>query len=249
MSPGLGITFDESFIKSHLTADHLTAESRLEWADGPEMQYTHDQLVGYLKDRSARLGADEQFWLGIAGAPGSGKSWLSQLLRQSLGNLAVVVPMDGYHYYQWKLDQMPDPQEAHKRRGAPFTFDVERFVRELTRARICGEGLFPSFDHGAGDPVENDIHLVKGQHKVIILEGNYLLLNDEPWNKIRTILDESWFLDVDIDVCKERVRQRFLDTGRDEQTARFRVEYNDGPNAQLVTWVSPTNADRVISLT
>ena len=214
----------------------------------PIMQYTCDQLVNFLREKKASLGVDEQFWLGIAGAPGSGKSWLSQRLRDRVDNL-LVIPMDGYHYYRRELDRMPDPQEAHKRRGAPFTFNAERFVAELTTARTCGEGWFPSFDHGVGDPVENGIRLVKGRHEVVVVEGNYLLLNDEPWNKVREILDETWYLDVDIEVCKERVRQRFLDTDRDEQTARVRVETNDGPNAQLVARVSPANADRVIELT
>ena len=212
-----------------------------------DMQYTSDELIGYLQDKSANLRVAEQFWLGIAGAPGSGKSWLSQLLRQSLDHLAII-PMDGYHYYRRELDQMSDPVEAHRRRGAPFTFDAERFVNELSLARKCGEGSFPSFDHGVGDPVENDIQVVKGHHKVIVIEGNYLLLNEPPWNKIRTILDESWFLNVEVEICKERVRQRFLATGRDEQTARTRVETNDALNAQLVAQVSPPNADRIIEL-
>jgi pantothenate kinase len=207
-----------------------------------------NELADYLRTTADRLRHNEQFWLGIAGAPGSGKSTFSRTLLAELGEIAMVVPMDGYHYSRAELDQMPDPEEAHKRRGAPFTFNAERFVQELADARTSGEGLFPSFDHGTGDPVENDIRLIKGQHKLVVVEGNYLLLDDEPWIRLRSVLDETWYLDTDITVCRERVRQRFIATGRDERAARVRVEYNDGPNAELVARVSPSNANRIIKL-
>lgn len=208
---------------------------------------TEADLANYLAERAAALSDGAQFWLGIAGAPGSGKSTLSRLLLERLGDAAIVVPMDGYHFYRSELDAMADPEEAHKRRGAPFTFNAARFVRELSSVRGTGKGQFPSFDHGVGDPVERNIEVMRA-HRVVIVEGNYLLLEDEPWCQLRPLFDETWFLGVDIEICKERVRRRFLATGRDEETARFRVDYNDGPNGELVARVSPRRADRVISL-
>ena len=207
-----------------------------------------DELAAYLKDAATAQRPGEQFWLGIAGAPGSGKSTLSAALQRRLGDMSVVIPMDGYHYSRRELDLMSNPHEAHQRRGAPFTFDAARFVRDLADARSRQEGLFPEFDHGAGDPVKNKIRMTKSQHQLVIVEGNYLLLDDEPWNQIRRLLDESWFLNCDVEICKQRVRKRFLATGRDESTAHFRVEHNDGPNARLVNEVSPKNADRVLDL-
>jgi pantothenate kinase len=206
------------------------------------------ELVGYFESKIERLRQDEQFWLGIAGPPGSGKSTLCGELLRQLGDTAIVLPMDGYHYRRDQLDRMPDPEEAHRRRGAPFTFDAERFVTELAAARTTGQGLFPSFDHTAGDPIEDDIRLIKGQHKMVIVEGNYLLLDDEPWNRLPAFFDETWYLDTDIALCKQRVYQRLIATGCDAPTARQRVAYNDGPNAELVIRVSPRNADRVIRL-
>lgn len=41
--------------------------------------------------------------------------------------IAKCIPMDGYHYTRAQLDTMPNPVEAHERRGAPFTFDVVGF--------------------------------------------------------------------------------------------------------------------------
>ena len=211
------------------------------------MQLIVEQLVDYLKERLDKLSDHQQYWLGIAGAPGSGKSTLCGELLSHLDDVAVVLPMDGYHYYRAQLGQMPDPQEAHRRRGTPFTFNAQRFVDDLAAARQTGTGNFPSFDHGVGDPVEDDIHLEKDRHKLVIVEGNYLLLNDPPWNRLKAIFDETWFLQVDIETCKHRVRNRFLATGRDQQTAQFRVDYNDGPNAELVNSVSPKNANRILT--
>ena len=74
-------------------------------------------------------------FIGIAGIPASGKSMLSSnlenLLRDAHGINCLVVSMDGYHYYRSELDEMDDPEEAYARRGAAFTFDSERFVREV----------------------------------------------------------------------------------------------------------------------
>jgi len=67
----------------------------------------------------------------------------------------AIVPMDGYHYYRSQLEKMDNPQHALAKRGAPFTFDSERFVNDIVNLRKTGSGSFPSFDHGKGDPVEN----------------------------------------------------------------------------------------------
>lgn len=204
------------------------------------------ELSEYLQAKARGLQSGRQFWLGIAGPPGSGKSNLCQRLLATLGDTAVVLPMDGYHFRRDQLDRMPRPEEAHRRRGAPFTFDAERFVRDLAAARATGSGRFPSFDHAAGDPIENDIQLIANQHQIVIVEGNYLLLDDEPWRRLRALFDESWYLDVEIALCKQRVERRHVHAGCDPATARLRAETNDGPNAARVAQTSPQNADRIV---
>ena len=117
----------------------------------------YDNLAAELRQRAAQLISDTQFWIGLAGAPGSGKTTLTDALRERLGKLLTIVPMDGYHYYRRQLDDMENPEEAHARRGAPFTFNSTKFVVDLIKAREEGEESFPSFNHGAGDPVEDGI--------------------------------------------------------------------------------------------
>ncbi|KAL6693501.1 hypothetical protein J3F84DRAFT_396398 [Trichoderma pleuroticola] len=132
---------------------------------------------------------------------------------------------------------MPNSAEAYARRGAPWTFDaagVVRFVEELSESRFGAHRktiMAPSFDHAIGDPVEGGITL--GQEiQFVLLEGNYLLLDAEPWNKIRELVDETWFVDVDPTLATERIAKRHIQSGieLDWNGALKRVRDNDLPN-------------------
>lgn len=90
-----------------------------------------------------------------------------------------MIPMDGYHFYRSELDAMDNPQEAYERRGAPFTFNARKLVDDLIQAHRTGSGYFPGFDHSNRDPEERSICLEPGK-KIVIVEGNYLLLNESP---------------------------------------------------------------------
>ena len=209
----------------------------------------YDDLAAELRQRAAQLTGDAQFWIGLAGGPGSGKSTLAEALKARLGELLTIIPLDGYHYYRSELDGMEDPEQAHARRGAPFTFNAKKFVDDLIKARNAGEGVFPSFDHGVGDPVEADIQLLKGP-QIVLVEGNYLLLDTKPWIHLRArVFDETWFLDVSVSESNRRVYERHIKTGKTEKHAQLRVATNDSINAELIAKVSPGNADRIIQIT
>lgn len=205
-----------------------------------------EKLSYLLQQKSLSLAPGEQYWVALVGAPGSGKSTLSEKLKLTLGDALAIIPMDGFHYYRHELDSMQDPVNAHARRGAPFTFNADKFVETLINAKQQGKGDFPSFDHVHGDPVENDIHLNSGT-KIVLVEGNYLLLNESPWSQLKErVFDESWFLYVPLEECHRRLCARHMKTGLNHQEALTRVESNDSINALLVNDVSMKNADRVI---
>lgn len=210
--------------------------------------YTYDQLADQLRDIAANLGDQQQYWIGLAGAPGSGKSTLCEALSKRLSGLLTVIPMDGYHCYRHELDSMDDPEHGYARRGAPFTFNAERLVAELTAAKKNRSGLFPGFDHQIGDPVENVTRLTDEKPQVVLVEGNYLLLDEAPWCNLRKLFDESWFLYLPITECNRRVYQRHLLTGLSETEALRRVAQNDSVNAELITKVSMDNADKIIRI-
>jgi len=105
---------------------------------------THKELITELSSIVDSLAENHQYWIGLAGAPGSGKSTVAQKVKAALDDKLVVIPMDGYHYYRAELDAMANPQEAHQRRGAPFTFNADKLVGDLLQARKTGSGVFPS---------------------------------------------------------------------------------------------------------
>lgn len=124
--------------------------------------------------------AGARYVVGVAGSPGSGKSTLAAEVTERINStagkaVAVRVPMDGFHLFRWELDKMPDPAAAHARRGAPWTFDAAAYVACLRRLKAGAEEAVPSFDHGTGDPVAGDIAVLP-EHRIVISEGNYLLL-------------------------------------------------------------------------
>ena len=125
--------------------------------------------------------------------------------------------MDGYHLTRAQLSAMPDPDDAHSRRGAAFTFDASAFLGLLRRVRepLGPETetiLAPSFDHAIKDPVEDDIS-IPNSARVVIFEGNYLSLTKGEWKEIATIVDERWFVDVEPEVAQRRLARRHVTAG------------------------------------
>jgi len=114
----------------------------------------------------------------------------------------LICSQDGFHYYQTQLKDIASTAKEcpFKRRGAPFTFDAPAFVkllRNLRQAPVTEQeeqslGIWaPSFDHAKKDPVENDIYIPSSQ-RIIVLEGSYLLLDEEPWRQVRELVDETY---------------------------------------------------------
>ena len=168
------------------------------------------QIHQIAKDISENVKEDGSVpFIAFAGTPGAGKSFLcknlQQILKKKYDLNPLVIGMDGYHYYRKELDQFEDPEEAHARRGAEFTFNGERFVKDISEAKQKGEGSFPSFDHAKKDPEENKINFDKNEHKIVLVEGLYVLLSKKPWAELSTTFDKSYFIEADLDLTKERL--------------------------------------------
>jgi pantothenate kinase len=148
--------------------------------------------------------------------------------------------MDGFHLSRTQLDAMPDPDSAHARRGAAFTFDGPAFLSlvEKLREPICPETstlYAPSFDHAIKDPVENDIAISRSV-RIVIFEGNYCSLDKEPWNEAAKLMDELWFVDVDFDVARRRLIHRHVKAGiaKNAEDAGKRADENDLVNGKEI---------------
>lgn len=171
--------------------------------------------------------------LGLAGAPGAGKSTLAAALAAVLPpGQAVVVPMDGFHLAQCELERLGRAQ----RKGAPDTFDVAGFAALLRRLRQpqAGEVVYaPAFRREIEEPVAGAI-AVPAELPLVIVEGNYLLLDEPGWRDIAALLDETWYLALDDAERRARLEQRHRQFGRSAAEAAAWVRQTDEPNARRV---------------
>jgi pantothenate kinase len=169
--------------------------------------------------------------LGVTGAPGAGKSTLAGQLVAALGGLAVLVPMDGFHLAEVELHRLG----RHARKGAVDTFDGAGFVALLRRLRAAGPGTVyaPEFRRELEEPIAGAVP-VPPSVPLVVVEGNYLLVPDEPWGEVRDLLDEVWFLDLDERERLRRLTERHIAYGREPVEAADRARGTDQRNAELI---------------
>ncbi|WP_241238432.1 nucleoside/nucleotide kinase family protein [Nocardioides pantholopis] len=169
--------------------------------------------------------------LGIAGAPGSGKSTLAAALAEALAPDATVVPMDGFHLAERELARLG----RRGRKGAPDTFDAAGYAALLTRLRSDRDDIVysPAFDRHLEEPIAGSIP-VPPDRPLVITEGNYLLLEQGAWARVRGQLDAVWFIEADHDRRVERLVARHARHGKSAEAARAWVLDSDERNAVLV---------------
>ncbi|KAJ8103522.1 P-loop containing nucleoside triphosphate hydrolase protein [Lipomyces tetrasporus] len=227
------------------------------------MEATFNDLASHCIELLESAPADQRVLIAVSGIPGSGKTTLGNAVYQRVNNLwndrsgtriAAFVPMDGFHLTRETLASMPNAEEAIARRGAPFTFDpngllllVEGLRRPLDSE---SKSLFaPSFDHAVKDPVEDDIEILPTD-RIVIIEGNYLHLQDEPWHQIAGLMDELWFVRVEREIARQRIIHRHIEAGiaKDEGEAAKRADENDLVNGDYIIQHSLTPHRIIISI-
>ena len=200
--------------------------------------------AAFLARLQTLLAGRERVLLGLAGAPGSGKSTLAQALQQALPDIAaVVVPMDGFHLAQAELVRLG----RAGRKGAPDTFDSAGYVALLQRLRTphTGETVYaPAFRREIEEPVAGAI-AVPPDTRLVITEGNYLLLSDGAWAGVRALLDEVWYVEVDPAVRLDRLARRHEQFGRTRAAALDWIARTDEPNARRIE-ATRGRADQVL---
>ena len=191
-----------------------------------EAQELAAEIIRRARDKSRVITA-------IAGPPGSGKSTLAAEVVEeihAMGESAALLPMDGFHFDNAVLDQ----RGLLPRKGAPETFDSGGFFRILDAIRKGDQPIaVPVFDREL-DLARAGARIIAPESRLIVAEGNYLLLNVDPWANLAPLFDLTVFLDVADDELENRLIQRWLDHGHDQKAAETRAHENDMVNARLV---------------
>ena len=175
--------------------------------------------------------ASKRFVVAIAGPPGAGKSTIAEELCVLLPeDSATVVPMDGFHYDNAILEK----RGLRSRKGAPETFDFGGFEHLLKRIRSGEPDIaIPVFDRTM-ELARAGAAILGTDIKFVLVEGNYLLLDEAPWSSLAPLFDLSIFLDVPRAELERRLLQRWHEHGRSDEDARAWVASNDMPNVDRV---------------
>lgn len=195
---------------------------------------TDSRAVLDLINRAARSG--QRVIIGISGPPGSGKSTLAEGVVEQLnaqagnGLRAALLPMDGFH-----LDnQVLAKRGLLARKGAPETFDAAGLVRLVRHIRDQEADIrYPLFDRTL-DRCLTDAGLLEATTPIVVVEGNYLLLDAPPWDELASLFDASVFLSPSIDTLEARLIDRWLSFGFSLEAATQKARGNDLKNARLV---------------
>lgn len=187
---------------------------------------TPQALADLIRVRAAGQG---RFITALAGAPGSGKSTLAQDLVVALGAGARVVPMDGFHYD----DAVLEARGQRARKGAPHTFDAMGFLHLIRRLRAEDEVAIPVFDRSM-ELSRAAADVVTADDRFLVVEGNYLLLDEAPWTDLAPLFDLTVFLDVPVAELDRRLLARWAHYGKTRDAARAWIDGNDMPNIRRV---------------
>ncbi len=194
-----------------------------------------EDALAFLLARAEELVGAERVAIGVAGGPGVGKSTLASALVAALNarsaGIAAYVPMDGFHMRHKKLEALGTAKD----KGMPHTFEGEAFAEFLAGLKAAtGPVNGPGYSRAIEDVVE-DQFTVPPEARVLVTEGNYLLLANSPWWRVRPLLDYAAFIDVPREKVRARLMKRHAEHGLfTEERNREHVERVDLANYDLV---------------
>lgn len=176
----------------------------------------------------------------LAAPPATGKSTLVKFLTDLSGEMPGLTPitavgMDGFHHYQDYLLShrvIRDGQEIPMTliKGAPITYDLDAFRERLLRVRKERVCPWPEYSRKLHDPVDNAVEITGD---IVLIEGNYLLLDEEGWRDLKSLADYTVRILADEKDVRDRLIWRRASNGTPMKEAEYMVDSNDIPNVRL----------------
>lgn len=204
-------------------------------ADGETGQGAPGGTAADFAEAVRKLPGDRRRIVAVSGAPGSGKStfadWLAEELCRDGEGSAAVLPMDGFHF-----DDLVLNARGHRaRKGAPHTFDTGGLAATLARLSAddgC-EVAVPVFDR-AIEIARAGARIIGPRIRTVVIEGNYLLLDDPAWTPLRRFFDLTAMLDVPEETLRRRLTERWVGFGFSGDALEAKLSGNDLINMRIV---------------
>jgi pantothenate kinase len=205
-----------------------------------QIEQFYDPLATSLLAQSKRM---PRLMVAVAGPPGSGKTVFATILvavvnAEADDNLAVLVGLDGWHYSNAYLaahhinrDGERIPLRSIK--GATETFDATAAYDCLSKIRRGGQVSFPIYSRRLHEPIPAAVS-IDASFRIVVVEGNYLLLDEDPWRRFRQLFDVSVFISASPETLVDGLRERHLRGGKTPAATERQIREVDLPNAQRV---------------
>ena len=191
----------------------------------------YDQLLRSITDQIDNDNK-KRYFLALSGPPASGKSTISEKLTNDLnkkGYKTSILQMDGFHYD----DQILKEKKLLLKKGAPETFDVMGLINFLYRLYKEEEVAIPIFDRSL-ELSRSSAAIISKNTKVIILEGNYILLNNYPWKELHKFFNSTVIINCEEKVLEKRLIERWEKFNLPKDEIKEKVYKNDLPNGVSV---------------
>ena len=173
-----------------------------------------------------------RYFIALSGAPGSGKSTVSEKLVSDLntvGHKSSILQMDAFHYD----DQILKEKNLLLKKGAPETFDVMGLLNFINRLEKESEVVIPFFDRSL-ELSRSSAVIISDDIKVVIIEGNYLLLKSYPWRELHKFFNSTIMVNCDEKILEERLIKRWENFNLSKDVINQKVYENDLPNGIYV---------------
>jgi len=213
-----------------------------------EIENVHKRVIRRISEGFSKHGG--RYVVFLAAAPGAGKTTTATIWAKLAGEngefpAVQVLPMDGFHFPNSVLDSRTvivdgEKVSLHKVKGSPESFNLEKLsaalkvLHEGGGVQILHEGgrRWPVYDRNIHDPVPDAIEVQQGG--IVIVEGNYLLLDEPGWRDLKQYADLTIFIDAPEETVREDLLKRYTRGGRNYEDAVRHYEYSDLRNRRRI---------------